>query len=72
MKDAHITEILMLLVAGSGGIIIWNGGWIGLILGFFIFALDSYLVGKLKRETVNEVLEVIKENYYLRKKVKKK
>jgi hypothetical protein len=60
MKDAHLTEILALVIAGIGGILIWNlqPSWLGFLAGVIVFILDSYIIGNLKRQTIEEYIKL--------------
>lgn len=60
MKKAHILEILIILIASFGGVSIVEikPELLGIIIGFLIFSFDSYLVGELKKQVINEVLEI--------------
>ncbi len=65
MKKAHSLEILILFLAGTIGFIwhLFDKWYFQLIFTIIGFVICSYLIGFLKRETLNE---------YIREKKKQK
>ncbi len=63
MKRVYILELLMLLFSGSAGIVIWeiNKWYWAILFGVIFFAFASYLIGELKKATLNEYIKKLKE-----------
>ena len=59
IKQSYITEIQALVLAGFSGIMIYNGNWILMILGFILLFLNSYFViTHLKKNVIEEYLKL--------------
>jgi len=60
-RKSYNTEILIMVLAGLAGAMIYTLDWIGFIGGLVIILLTSYfLTSKLKEQTVKEYLNKIK------------
>lgn len=65
MRKSSLAEILVLVLAGIGGILMCKDSLIYYALGFLVIFLDScFVLSKLKEFTIKEYLEKInkKEN----------
>ena len=61
MRQSFYSEILALLLAGISGIMIYNGKWYLIILGFLLLIADSYVINNLKKNTIKEYIKAVEE-----------
>lgn len=61
MKRAFSLELLIIFFSGVGTILIWEGNWIVSSVGFVVIGLTSFIVGELKRATLEEYIEKTQE-----------
>lgn len=58
MRKSHLAEILVLVLAGIGGILMCEDSLIYSALGVLVICLDScFVLSKLKEFTIKEYLE---------------
>jgi len=64
MKKSYVLEMLILFFAGSGGMVIWviDKWYWGFLFGGALLIACSYMIGLLKKETLDEYIDAISQN----------